>query len=107
MWHDPTPPPYPSNGNRLIHPAPSPLRTQLLDGRFTELGATRFYPVGFADDATGLEGVVDPLCDGLVLALELAMSGSGEATAGEAKGGAAAKGTAVPWPLYTAASIPG
>eukprot|EP01147_Barroeca_monosierra_P005473 gene5473-7174_t len=35
------------------------------DRRLEELGATRFYPAGFADDGTGLEVVVEPWREGL------------------------------------------
>lgn len=37
--------------------------------RFAELGATCFYPPGFADDGTGLEVVVEPWREGLFPAL--------------------------------------
>lgn len=76
---------------------------KLLDGRFAELGATRVYPLGCADDATGLEDVVRPWRAGLVpalkLAMNMAMKGSDETGAGEAKGSEVSN-KAVPWPLY-------
>ncbi|XP_022084501.1 methionine synthase reductase-like [Acanthaster planci] len=39
------------------------------DQRLEELGASRFYPSGFADDATGLEIVAEPWIEGLYPAL--------------------------------------
>ncbi|XP_077996857.1 methionine synthase reductase-like [Glandiceps talaboti] len=39
------------------------------DRRFEQLGATRFYPSGFADDGVGLEIVVEPWIEGLWAAL--------------------------------------
>ncbi|XP_048371524.1 methionine synthase reductase [Sphaerodactylus townsendi] len=42
---------------------------KLLDKRFQELGAQRFYETGLADDAVGLELVVDPWITGLWAAL--------------------------------------
>ncbi|RKP11430.1 flavo protein-like protein, partial [Piptocephalis cylindrospora] len=45
-----------------------------LERRLIGLGATSFYPIGLADDATGLEEVVDPWIDGLWVALEKALS---------------------------------
>ncbi|XP_072030751.1 methionine synthase reductase-like [Amphiura filiformis] len=46
--------------------------------RFEELGAKQFYPSGFADDAVGLEVVVEPWIDGLwpVLRKQLGLSNS-------------------------------
>ncbi|PVD37330.1 hypothetical protein C0Q70_04329 [Pomacea canaliculata] len=41
-----------------------------IDRRLQELGAKRFYPSGFADDAVGLEVVVDPWIEGLFPALQ-------------------------------------
>ncbi|XP_065882526.1 methionine synthase reductase-like isoform X2 [Dysidea avara] len=42
---------------------------KLLDERMNSLGATRFYDAGFADDAVGLEAVVEPWIEGLWNAL--------------------------------------
>ncbi|KAL8194268.1 UNVERIFIED_CONTAM: hypothetical protein K2H54_011231, partial [Gekko kuhli] len=42
---------------------------KLVDKRFQELGAQRFYETGLADDAVGLELVVDPWIAGLWAAL--------------------------------------
>ncbi|XP_077789689.1 methionine synthase reductase isoform X1 [Podarcis muralis] len=42
---------------------------KIIDKRFQELGAQRFYEVGLADDAVGLELVVDPWIAGLWPAL--------------------------------------
>ncbi|XP_041458976.1 methionine synthase reductase-like isoform X2 [Lytechinus variegatus] len=39
------------------------------DERFQQLGAKHFYPTGYADDATGLEVVVEPWIEGLWKAL--------------------------------------
>ncbi|KAJ8311185.1 hypothetical protein KUTeg_011262 [Tegillarca granosa] len=41
-----------------------------VDKRLEELGAKRFYPSGFADDAVGLEVVVEPWMDGLFPVLQ-------------------------------------
>ncbi|CAF1062426.1 unnamed protein product [Didymodactylos carnosus] len=38
---------------------------KVLDRRFEELGATRFYPSNWADDAVGLEKTVEPWLEGL------------------------------------------
>ncbi|XP_062986256.1 methionine synthase reductase isoform X2 [Elgaria multicarinata webbii] len=43
---------------------------KIIDKRFQELGAQRFCEVGLADDAVGLELVVDPWIAGLWVALE-------------------------------------
>ncbi|XP_069120438.1 methionine synthase reductase-like [Argopecten irradians] len=40
-----------------------------LDNRLEELGAKRFYPSGWGDDAVGLEVVVEPWMEGLIKAL--------------------------------------
>ncbi|XP_007438558.1 methionine synthase reductase-like, partial [Python bivittatus] len=42
---------------------------KIIDKRFVELGAQRFYEVGLADDAVGLELVVEPWITGLWVAL--------------------------------------
>eukprot|EP00761_Pharyngomonas_kirbyi_P001513 gb/GECH01001517.1/.p1 GENE.gb/GECH01001517.1/~~gb/GECH01001517.1/.p1 ORF type:complete len:671 (+),score=159.66 gb/GECH01001517.1/:1-2013(+) len=42
-----------------------------IDERMKEIGATRFYDRGEADDATGLEDVVEPWIDGLWNAIEM------------------------------------
>eukprot|EP00943_MAST-04B_sp_MAST-4B-sp1_P003028 g3028.t1 len=39
---------------------------EMIDKRMCELGATRFYHLGKADDAVGLETVVEPWIDGLL-----------------------------------------
>ncbi|KAJ1770813.1 hypothetical protein IW140_002498 [Coemansia sp. RSA 1813] len=51
---------------------------QRLDKQLGEAGATAFYPTGLADDATGLEEVVEPWIEGLwpALAKELGSSDS-------------------------------
>lgn len=43
-----------------------------LDKRLPELGAERIYPLGCADDGTGLEQVVEPWLEGLSTALSIA-----------------------------------
>ncbi|KAK7497577.1 hypothetical protein BaRGS_00011217 [Batillaria attramentaria] len=43
---------------------------KVVDRRLHELGGQRFYPSGFADEAVGLEVVVDPWIDGLFPALQ-------------------------------------
>lgn len=47
-----------------------------LDRRLAELGAHRLYPLGKADDAVGLEKVVQPWLDGLWPALQRHVRGS-------------------------------
>ena len=42
---------------------------KVLDGRFAEVGADRFYELGCADEAMGLEHAVDPWVNGLWPAL--------------------------------------
>ncbi|XP_071942940.1 methionine synthase reductase-like [Antedon mediterranea] len=44
------------------------------DLRFQQLGAQHFYSMGFADDAIGLEIVVEPWIDGLLSALKIQFS---------------------------------
>ncbi|GAB6019172.1 hypothetical protein CHUAL_000791 [Chamberlinius hualienensis] len=43
---------------------------RMFDSRLEELGATKFYKTGYADDATGLEIVVEPWIEGLWTALK-------------------------------------
>ncbi|XP_062566305.1 methionine synthase reductase-like [Saccostrea cucullata] len=45
-----------------------------LDKRLEELGARRFYPCGWADDAVGLEQAVEPWIEGLFPALKQFLS---------------------------------
>ncbi|ORX90107.1 riboflavin synthase domain-like protein [Basidiobolus meristosporus CBS 931.73] len=49
-----------------------------LDRKFQEVGATPFYPRGLADDATGLEEIVDPWIEGLWDALAKVCSRGGQ-----------------------------
>ncbi|XP_033096481.1 methionine synthase reductase-like [Anneissia japonica] len=58
---------------------------QNFDARFKELGARHFYPTGFADDAIGLEIVVEPWIDGLMDALKLQFSENIETCSGDAQ----------------------
>ncbi|XP_062519373.1 methionine synthase reductase-like [Corticium candelabrum] len=44
--------------------------SKMLNKRLTELGATPFYDTGYADDAVGLERVVEPWTEGLFPALK-------------------------------------
>lgn len=44
--------------------------SKVVDRRLQELGAQHFYPSGFADEAVGLEVVVDPWIEGLYPALQ-------------------------------------
>lgn len=46
---------------------------RVLDRRFEELGATRFYPSAWADDAVGLDLTVEPWIEGLWAALTEAL----------------------------------
>ncbi|XP_061569427.1 methionine synthase reductase isoform X2 [Cololabis saira] len=45
-----------------------------IERRLKELGATQFYPTGYADDGVGLEVVVDPWLEGLWKAIKEASS---------------------------------
>ena len=53
---------------------------EMIDKRLSELGARRFYHLGRADDAVGLDSVVEPWIEGLLKTLNLSNSG-GVATA--------------------------
>ncbi|UJR31040.1 hypothetical protein I4U23_018550 [Adineta vaga] len=43
---------------------------RVLDRRFEELGATRFYPSAWADDAVGMDSIIEPWLQGLWGALK-------------------------------------
>ena len=47
---------------------------EMIDKRLSELGARRFYPLGRADDAVGLDSVVEPWIKGLMKTLKLSNS---------------------------------
>ena len=46
----------------------------MIDKRLSELGARRFYHLGRADDAVGLDSVVEPWIEGLLETLNLSNS---------------------------------
>lgn len=50
---------------------------KMIDERLYELGATKFYPTGFADDGTSLETVVEPWIEGLWQPLQAILKPSG------------------------------
>ena len=47
---------------------------EMIDKRLSELGARRFYHLGRADDAVGLDSVVEPWIEGLLKTLNLSNS---------------------------------
>jgi hypothetical protein len=47
--------------------------SKMLNKRLLELGATAFYDTGYADDAVGLERVVEPWTDGLWAAVKMTL----------------------------------
>ncbi|CAF1398824.1 unnamed protein product [Adineta steineri] len=53
---------------------------RVLDRRFEELGATRFYPSAWADDAVGLDLTIEPWLEGLWPALKETLSKIGNPT---------------------------
>ena len=53
---------------------------RILDRRFEELGATRFYPSGWADDAVGLELTIEPWLQGFWPALKETLIKIGNST---------------------------
>ena len=54
---------------------------EMIDKRLSELGARRFYHLGRADDAVGLDSVVEPWIEGLLKTLN-GVTGAGTSTVG-------------------------
>ena len=53
---------------------------RVLDRRFEELGATRFYPSAWADDAVGMDSIIEPWLQGLWPALKETLKQSKSST---------------------------